>query len=91
MKHCCCWVLLSLTVVLGGCLHRSKAPPTPEIAADVEESFKQRWIAKRMAELQASGVTDAREARRQATEEFRKKYEYINSAHTPDRVGGPTP
>ena len=90
MKHCCCWVLLSLAVVFGGCLHRSKTP-TPEIAADVEESFKQRWIAKRMAELQASGVTEAREARRQATEEFRKKYEYIKSAQTPDRVGGPTP
>jgi len=90
MKYRCCWVLLSGIVLLGGCLHRSKAP-SPEIAADVEESFKQRWIAKRMNELQASGVSDAREARRQASEEFRKKYEYINSARSPDRVGGPTP
>lgn len=90
MKHRSCWVLLSLIVVFGGCLHRSK-PSAPEIAADVEESFKQRWIAKRMTELQAGGVTDPREARRQATEEFRKKYEYINSAHNPDRLGGPTP
>lgn len=90
MKHCCCWLLLFVMVGLGGCFNRSKARQ-PEIAADVEESFKQRWIGNRMTELQASGVTDAREARRQASEEFRKKYEYIKSAGSPDRVGGPTP
>lgn len=83
-------VLLSLLTLSSGCLHKSK-PPQPEIAADVENAFKQRWIAKRMAELQASGMADGREARRQATEEFRKKYEYINSSRGADPLGAPTP
>lgn len=88
MKSRCAFVLLSLVVLFGGCFHRPKQH-TPEIAADVEESFKQKWIAKRMGELQASGVTDPREARRQATDEFRKKYEYINASRTPDPMTGP--
>lgn len=87
MKYCCSLLLLSLVLGLGaGCFGRSK--PNPNIAADVEESFKQRWIARRMAELQASGVSDPRQARLQATEDFRKKYEYINSARRPDPVAG---
>lgn len=90
MKYCCSLLLLSLALVSGGgCFSRNK--PRPEIAAEVEEQFKQRWIAKRMSELQASGVPDPRQARIQATEEFRKKYEYINSARVPDPVTGSRP
>ena len=87
MKYCCSLLLACLVLGLGGgCFGRSK--PNPDIAADVEESFKQRWIARRMAELQGSGVSDPRQARRQATEDFRKKYEDINSARVPDPVSG---
>jgi hypothetical protein len=85
----CSFVVLCFAVLLGGCFGRNK--PSPTIAAEVEEAFKQRWIAKRMAELQASGVSDPRQARLQATEEFRKKYEYINSARVPDPVAGSRP
>ncbi|MDR1009552.1 MAG: hypothetical protein LBM04_00185 [Opitutaceae bacterium] len=61
--------LLSVT----GC--SSKPKPTPFIATEVEENFKQRWIAKRMADLQATKqAADANEARRVATGEFRQKF-----------------
>ena len=89
MKYCCSVVLLSFVVVCGGCFNRPKA--NPNIAAEVEDAFKQRWIAKRMSELQASGQNDPRQARIQATEEFRKKYEYIGSARVPDPVSGSLP
>ena len=86
MKYCCCLVMLSLVVLSGGCFGRNK--PSPTISADIEESFKQRWIAKRMSELQAGGMNDPRQARIQATEEFRGRYEYIDSARAPDPVTG---
>jgi hypothetical protein len=87
MKRCLLWILLSFAVFGVGCRHRTKVESN-HIAADTEEAFKQRWIAKRMSELQAAGVTDGREARRQATEEFRKKYEFINASKSPNPVGG---
>lgn len=90
MKSRCTLILLSLVVLSAGCFHRPKQR-TPEIAADVEESFKQKWIAKRMGELQAAGVTDGREARRQATEDFSKKYGYINSSRSPQSPSGAAP
>lgn len=71
-------VLISLLPVaaifsVAGCA--SKPKPTPLIATEVEENFKQRWIARRMAELQASKqAADARDARRIATEEFKQKF-----------------
>lgn len=90
MKYCCSLLVAVLLVGGAGCFHRSK--PSPEIATTVEQEFKQRWIAKRMGELQASGVSDPREARRQATEDFRKKFEYLRTTSQPDpSVGGPTP
>lgn len=89
MKLCCAVFLAALVVVSAGCFNRPKA--NPHIAAEVEDAFKQRWIAKRMSELQASGVSDPRQARIQATEEFRKRYEYINSARVPDPVAGSLP
>lgn len=88
-------ILLSLAFLFGGCLfHRKKVEKpkdNPEIATEVEQTFRQRWIAKRMGELQAAGVTDPRQARQQAADEFKAKYEYLNSANKSDPVGGATP
>jgi ABC-type uncharacterized transport system auxiliary subunit len=90
MKRICFLSFLSLASLFLGC--SSKPKPNPAIATDVEESFKNRWVAKRMGELQASGAApDAREARRLAVEEFRKKYEYTSAAKNADPVGGATP
>ena len=92
MRRLSCFFSLLLVLSSIGCLHRSKPKPTPEIATDVEEGFKTRWIAKRMGELQASGAApDPREARRIAVEEFRKKYEYTSAAQKSDPVGGEKP
>jgi len=67
---------------LGGCFNITTPKP---IAGVVEESFKNRWIAKRMGELQASGkATEPREARAMAVEEFKKKYEYTEISRKPD-------
>jgi hypothetical protein len=81
--------LLAALALTPGCFHRTKN--SGAIATQTEEELKQRWVAKRMSELQAGGVADPREARRQAVEEFRKKYEYAGVAQAPDRVGGGTP
>ena len=89
MRYCCSVFLAALVLVSAGCFNRPKA--NPNIAAEVEDAFKQRWIAKRMSELQASGVTDPRQARIQATDEFRKRYEYISSSRGPDPVAGSLP
>jgi hypothetical protein len=75
-------------VATSGCLfhrHRQKAPA---IATETEATFEQRWVAKRQAELQAGGVKDAAEARRQAIDEFRKKYTYLDITHKPDPEAG---
>lgn len=79
-------LLLLATLCVGlftsaGCLWSKKPKQNPSIAADVEESFKQRWIARRMAELSASGeAPEGRAAREQATREFAEKYEYTSAA-----------
>jgi len=83
-----------ITVLLAalfftGCIDFRKPKP---IAGEVEESFKTRWVAKRMNDLQASGTaTDPREARKIAVEEFKKKYPYTNIAHKPDPMTVTTP
>ena len=70
---------LSLTALLAsGCLF-SKKPAQPKessaIASSVEESFKVRWIDKRVGDLVAQGkAADA--ARAQATDEFRERFAY---------------
>jgi hypothetical protein len=48
------------------------------IAADVEESFRKRWVDKRATELATSGTT-ADAARAQAEGEFRERYEYMRA------------
>jgi hypothetical protein len=78
------FILLSVLTLSSGCFSFTKTKP---IAGEVEESFKNRWIAKRMSELQASGkATDPREARAIALEEFKKKYEYTAISKKPDPV-----
>jgi hypothetical protein len=78
------FAILAALTLSGGCFNITKPKP---IAGQVEESFKNRWIAKRMSELQASGkTTDPREARAIALEEFKKKYEYTSVSKKPDPV-----
>ncbi|MFT3868378.1 MAG: hypothetical protein QM715_07760 [Nibricoccus sp.] len=77
-------LLAALTLSSSGCFSFTKHKP---IAGEVEESFKNRWIAKRMSELQTTGkATDPREARAIALEEFKKKYEYTAVSKKPDPV-----
>lgn len=76
------FVLLAALTFSSGCFSVSKPKP---IVGEVEESFKNRWIAKRMSELQATGkATDPREARAIALEEFKKKYAYTAVSKKPD-------
>jgi hypothetical protein len=74
---------LALTVALsGGCsLMKKSAKPkeSPTLAGETEDSLKQRWMDKRVAELVAQGVV-ADAARAQAAEEFRTKYSYTGAA-----------
>ena len=87
-----CFLLLSLLLIgaaFSGCANNSK---TPAITHDVEDSFRARWVAKRQAEILAAGqVTDPREARVIAADEFRKKYEYTGAAQKGDPVKGTPP
>jgi hypothetical protein len=68
----------STLLLSGGCLHFGKNAKPKEnnaIAAELEESFRQRWIEKRAAELVARGLA-ADLARAQAIEEFKAKYNF---------------
>jgi hypothetical protein len=78
--------LVSVLALSTAC--SSKPKQNPAMATEVEEAFKQRWIAKRMNELAQAGVADPREARRQATEEFKQRYEFTNAAKKADPVSG---
>jgi hypothetical protein len=65
----------------AGCLSsRKSAKPkeTTAIAAELEESFRQRWVEKRASELIARGLA-ADLARAQAFEEFKSKYNFSPS------------
>lgn len=75
---------LLLTVVMllpvcSGCMFWRKSEKPKEstaIAADVEASFRQRWLDKRAAEIVAQGE-NAEFARGQAAREFAEKFEYL--------------
>jgi hypothetical protein len=83
MRKSVLFILLA-AICVGGCFNIRTPKP---ISGEVEESFKNRWIAKRMGELQTSGkAADARDARAQALEEFRKTYPYTRAAQKPDPV-----
>lgn len=74
-------LFLSLTllpvILLTGCFTKKsqRAKESSAIAADVEESFRQRWVGKRVTELTAQG-TAADAAKTQAEAEFREKFVY---------------
>jgi hypothetical protein len=71
--------LLAITVLASsGCLfHRKGRKPkeSSAIATETEKEFHQRWVAKRVSELAAQGVTGAA-ADQQAEIEFRTKFPY---------------
>ncbi|MDF9833674.1 hypothetical protein M2103_001906 [Ereboglobus sp. PH5-5] len=75
MKRFLLLCLLPLFALLpfAGC--SSKPKPSPLIATEVEQNFKDRWIIARAADLVAlKQAADADEAKRIATEEFGKRF-----------------
>ncbi len=77
--------LLPLALLVG-CQHSHKKPPVakepkenPAVASEVEESFKQRWVEKRAADLMALGLRPDL-ARQQAIDEFGVRYGYTHAA-----------
>ena len=80
MKRFLPFLLVLPLAALFGCSHTKKKPKdNPAVATEVEESFKQRWVEKRGAELMALGVRPDL-ARQQAIEEFRDRYGYTHAA-----------
>jgi hypothetical protein len=74
----CLLLTLALVGLTSGCLFsrkNSKPKENQAIAAELEESFRQRWIEKRTAELTARGLA-ADLARPQAIEEFKAKFNF---------------
>jgi hypothetical protein len=72
---------LATLAVSSGCLFSRKARRAKEstaISADVEESFRKRWVDKRAGELAAQG-TSADAARTQADAEFRERYGFTRA------------
>lgn len=75
-------LLLCLAATLPlfvGCSILKKEPQAP-ISAQTEQSFRERWIETRGTELVSKSTSPA-EAKRQAVEEFRKRYSYTNAAN----------
>lgn len=70
---------LAATIALStGCLFSKKSRKPKEssaIATEVEIEFKQRWMAKRVADLTAQGLS-ATAAQQQATQEFDEKFSF---------------
>jgi hypothetical protein len=75
------YYLCITALCFSGCLFSKKNSRTkenPAIAADVEESFRRRWVDKRVAELTAQGsAADA--ARTRAEAEFRERYGFTRA------------
>jgi len=78
-KRTLLFLIASLSLAFGsGCLFSrkgSKPKENPAIAAELEESFRQRWIEKRAAELVAKNLAPDL-ARAQAIEEFKARYNF---------------
>ncbi len=70
----------ALTALLSsGCLFSKKAPKeteNPSIPGAVEDSFRTRWIDKRVTELSAGGKMTPEAAREQATREYAQRYNF---------------
>jgi hypothetical protein len=71
--------LVSLLPWVSGCsLFRKSSKPkeSSALSSEVEATFRQRWVDRRVAELNAQGIKgDA--ARTQAMAEFQEKYAYM--------------
>ncbi len=74
---------LATLLLSNGCFLTKKTNRTKEssaISADVEESFRRRWVDKRTAELTVQGSSgDA--ARTKAEAEFRERYGYTRAGN----------
>ncbi|MCX6951951.1 MAG: hypothetical protein NTV51_07270 [Verrucomicrobia bacterium] len=74
---------LSLAALLtSGCLFSKKSSKSKDdgsISSSVEESFRVRWIDKRVGELVAKGAKPEA-ARTQAAQEFSEKYVFSGTA-----------
>ena len=71
-------LVAALSLASGcGMFSKKKTGPkeTPAIASDVEETFRRRWMDKRVGELTAQGITPDT-ARTQADKEFRDRYAF---------------
>lgn len=74
--------LVALMPFASGCTFFKKSDRPKEssaISAEVEETFRRRWLERRSAELVAQGVA-AEAARTQAEGEFREKYGFAQPA-----------
>lgn len=72
---------LATLFLSSGCFFTKKANRPKEssaISADVEESFRRRWVDKRAAELTAQGA-NGEAARKQAEGEFRERFGYTRA------------
>jgi hypothetical protein len=81
IKAFLCSLSIALLCCSTGCLFSKKAGRVKEsstISADVEESFRKRWVDKRATELTAQG-TAAEAARTQAESEFRERYGFTRA------------
>ena len=70
--------LVILLALSSGCqLFRKKdrVKENPAISSEVEATFRQRWLEKRVAELTAQGIA-ADAARAQAEQEFRERFQF---------------
>jgi hypothetical protein len=69
--------MLAALALASGCGTFSKksgrVKENPAIATEVEETFRRRWMDKRVGELTAQGLA-ADAARTQADTEFRERY-----------------
>ncbi len=80
MKRSLILPLLLPLALLAGCKHGpSKPKENPAVASEIEESFKQRWVEKRAADLVALGLRPDL-ARQQAIDEFGVRYGYTHAA-----------
>jgi hypothetical protein len=67
--------LLPLLLLGPACSGNKKPKPSAAIAAETENEFRLRWIARRMGELQAGPeAVEPRRAREIATREFAEKF-----------------
>jgi 1,2-phenylacetyl-CoA epoxidase catalytic subunit len=74
-------LLALILLACSGCVFSKKTRRVPESApaTEVEQEFRQRFVAKRTAELTAKGLS-APAAQEQARREFNEKYGFTKAA-----------